>query len=57
MTSFVLDPSISFSVSCDLTLILCSKNREIKNKMKMKNKIEKNKSTICKLDNMVFRVG
>ena len=28
MTSFVLDPSILFPVSCDLTL--CSKNRKIR---------------------------
>ena len=30
MTSFVLDPSTSFSASCDLTLTLCSKNRKIR---------------------------
>ena len=30
MTSFVLDPSTSFSTSCDLTLTLCSKNRKIR---------------------------
>ena len=30
MTSFILDPSTSFSVSCDLTLTLCSKNRKIR---------------------------
>ena len=30
MTSFVLDPSTLFSVSHDLTLTLCSKNRKIR---------------------------
>ena len=30
ITSFVLDPSILFSVSCDLTLTLCSENRKIR---------------------------
>ena len=30
MTSFILDPSTSFFVSCDLTLTLCSKNRKIR---------------------------
>jgi len=46
MTSFVLDPSTSFSASYNLTLTLCSKNRKIRKenemKMKMKNKIKKN---------------
>ena len=28
ITLFVLDPSTLFSVSCDLTLTLCSKNRK-----------------------------
>ena len=32
MTLSVLDPSTSFSMSCDLTLTLCSKNRKIRNK-------------------------
>ena len=30
MMLFILDPSTLFSASCDLTLILCSKNRKIK---------------------------
>ena len=30
MTSFVLDPFTLFSVSCDLTLTLCSKNRKLR---------------------------
>ena len=30
MTSFVLDSSTLFSVSCDLILTLCSKNRKIR---------------------------
>ena len=32
MTLFVLNPSTSFSASCDLTLTLCSKNRKIRKK-------------------------
>jgi len=40
MTSFVLDPSTSFFVSCDLTLTLGSKNRKI---WKMKNENENGK--------------
>ena len=46
MISFVLDSFTSFSTFHNLTLTLCSKNRKIrkynKNKIKMKNKIEKN---------------
>ena len=30
MMSSALDPSTLFSVSCDLTLTLCSKNRKIR---------------------------
>ena len=30
MTSFVLDPSTLFPASCDLTLTLCSKNKNKK---------------------------
>ena len=45
ITSFVLDPSTLFFVSCDLILTLCSKNRKIRKqnemKMKMENKIER----------------
>ena len=36
MMLLVLDPSTLFSVSHDLTLILCSKNRKYEMKMKMK---------------------
>ena len=46
MISFVLDSSTSFFVSCDLILILCSKNRKIRKenekKMKMENEIKRN---------------
>jgi len=40
ITSLVLDPSTLFSVSCDLTLTLFSKNRKIRkyNEKKMKMK-------------------
>ena len=46
MMSSVLDPSTLFSVSCDLTLTLYSKNRKIrkenKEKMKIENEIKRN---------------